>query len=168
MNSCVSILERNFKKKMKSKIRQQLSVTSPEQSLRLLEVGYTIDTADMVWIKPHYNVSSILQEKEKARNYPTDSYDTLPAWSLLRLFQMLPSCLRLTTDEDTGECICWDLRIDKYMGITYGGDDRYEYIGEIDCLVPINNLVNVFIWLVENDWMPAIDEELDLLPDVMR
>ena len=79
---------------------------------------------------------------------------------------MLPSCLRLTTDEDTGECICWDLGIDKYMGITYGDDDRYEYIGEIDCLVHINNLVNVFIWLAENDWMPAI-EGLSLILHLM-
>lgn len=65
---------------------------------------------------------------------------------------MLPSCLRLTTKEDTGECVCWDLRIDKYMGITYVDDEgEYEYVGEADSLVPMNNLVNAFIWLAEND-----------------
>lgn len=154
---------------MKSKIRKQLSVTSPEQSKRLLEVGYTIDTADMVWIKHQYCVSSILQEKENAENYPTDSYDILPAWSLLRLYQMLPPYLNLLVNEDTDEWDLWDLKIDKDKGITYvDSDGNYAYIEESYSLVPIDNLVNVFIWLAENDWMYAVDEEFDSLPERMK
>lgn len=169
MRLCVNISERNFKKKMKSKIRKQLSVTSPEQSKRLLEVGYTIDTADMVWIKQHYCVSSILQEKENANNYPTDSYDILPAWSLLRLYQILPSYLQLLVNEDKDEWNLWNLKIDKDKGITYvDSDGNYEYVGESYSLVPIDNLVNVFIWLAENGLMYAVDEEFDNLPEIMK
>lgn len=169
MRLCVNISERNFKKKMKSKIRKQLSVTSPEQSKRLLEVGYTIDTADMVWIKQHYCVSSILQEKENANNYPTDSYDILPAWSLLRRYQILPSYLQLLVNEDKDEWNLWNLKIDKDKGITYvDSDGNYEYVGESYSLVPIDNLVNVFIWLAENGWMYAVDEEFDNLPEIMK
>ena len=32
---------------------------------------------------------------------------------------MLPSYLTLTLNEETGECVSWDLRIDKYNGVTY-------------------------------------------------
>lgn len=153
---------------MKSKIRNQLSVTTPEQSRRMIAVGYSFETADMAWVKPHYYVSSILQEKEKAEKYPTDSYDILPAWSLLRLYQMLPSYLTLTLNEETGECVSWDLRIDKYNGVTYIDDKgKYAYIGKADSLVPMNNLVDTFIWLAENGWMFTVDEELDCLPKEM-
>ena len=32
---------------------------------------------------------------------------------------MLPSYMTLTLNEETGECVSWDLRIDKYNGVTY-------------------------------------------------
>ena len=32
---------------------------------------------------------------------------------------MLPSYMTLTLNEETGECVSWDLRIDKYNGGTY-------------------------------------------------
>jgi len=155
---------------MKSKIRKQLSVTSPKQSRRLLEVGYAINTADMVWIKQHhYCTSSILQEKENAENYPTDSYDILPAWSLLRLYQMLPPYLNLLVNEDTDEWKLWNLKIDKDKGITYvDSDGNYEYIGEPYSLVPIDNLVNAFIGLAEKGWLSAVEEEFDNLPEIMK
>lgn len=154
---------------MKSEVRNKLSVTTSEQSRQMLESGYSISTADMVWIKPHYNVSSILQEKEKAENYPKDSYDILPAWSLLRLYQMLPTSLLTTINEETGECVSWDLNIDKYLGVTYvDGNGKYEYVGKVDSLTPIDNLVGAFIWLAENNWMFAVNEELDYIPEEMR
>lgn len=154
---------------MKSEVRNKLSVTTPEQSRQMLAVGYSIETADMVWIKPHYHVSSILQEKEKAKDYPPDSYDILPAWSLLRLYQMFPSCLSVTTNEYTGECFSWDLRIDKYMGITYvDNDGKYVYVGNADSLTPMGNLVGTFIWLAQNNWMFAVNEELNYVPEEMR
>ena len=169
MNSCVSILKRNSKKKMKSRIRQQLSVTSPEQSLRLFEVGYTIDTADMVWIKHHYCASSVLQEKENAENYPTDSYDILPAWSLLRLYQMLPPYLQLLVNEDNDEWNLWNLKIDKDNGVAYvDNSGKYEYVGEIRSMSPIDNLVNAFVGLAEKGWLSAVEEEFDNLPEIMK
>ncbi len=169
MNSCVSILKRNSKKKVKSKIRQQLFVTSPEQSLRLLEVGYTIDTADMVWIKHHYCASSVLQEKENAENYPTDSYDILPAWSLLRLYQMLPPYLQLLVNEGNDEWNLWNLKIDKDNGVAYvDGSGNYEYVGEVRSMSPIDNLVNAFVGLAEKGWLSAAEEEFDNLPEIMK
>ena len=154
---------------MKSDVRNKLSVTTPEQSKQMLEVGYSIDTADMIWVQPHYSVSPMLQEKEKMENYSTDLYDIFPAWSLLRLYQMLPSCLETTINVETGECVSWDLKIDKYIGVTYvDNDDKYVYVGKADSLTPIDNLVQVFIWLAENDWMFAINEELDYIPKEMQ
>ena len=32
----------------------------------------------------------------------------------------------------------------------------------------IDNLVNAFIWLAENDWMYAVDEEFNSLPEMMK
>ena len=135
----------------------------------MLEAGYSIDTADMVWVKPHYHVSAILQEKEKSKNYPIDLYDILPAWSLLRLYQMLPTCLLITINEETGECISWDLNIDKYLGVKYvDGDGKIIYVGKADSLTPMDNLVGTFIWLAENNWMFAVNEELNYVPEELR
>ena len=123
----------------------------------------------MVWINHQYCVSSVLQEKENAENYPTDSYDILPAWSLLRLYQMLPPHLNLLVNEDADEWNLWELKIDKDKGITYvDSDGNYANIEESYSLVPIDNLVNAFIWLAENDWMYAVDEEFNSLPEMMK
>ena len=123
----------------------------------------------MVWIKQHYCVSSILQEKENAENYPTDSYDILPAWSLLRLYQILPPYLQLLVNEDTDEWNLWNLKIDKDKGITYvDSKGNCEYVGESYSLSPIDNLVNAFIGLALKGWMPAVDEEFDSLPEILK
>ena len=61
------------------------------------------------------------------------------------------------------------LKIDKDKGITYvDSDGNYAYIEESYSLVPIDNLVNAFIWLAENDWMYAVDEEFNSLPEMMK
>ena len=100
-NSCVSILKRNSKKNgtMNKKERIFLSATSVKQSKKLLEAGYSADMADMAWVKPNtFLTTYTLFEKEQTLNYPLESYEVVPAWSLLRLLQLLPSSLEVVME----------------------------------------------------------------------
>ncbi len=71
---------------MNKKERIFLSATSVKQSKKLIEAGYS---ADMAWVKPNTFITTYtLFEKEQTLNYPLESYEVVPAWSLLRLLQL--------------------------------------------------------------------------------
>lgn len=167
-NSCVSILKRNSKKNgtMNKKERIFLSATSVKQSKKLLEAGYSADMADMAWVKPNTFITTYtLFEKEQTLNYPLESYEVVPAWSLLRLLQLLPSSLEVVVDEETMECKIWDVVVRKDNGISYvdSNDGECLFITQSNPMQLKNCLVETFLWLAKEQWHFKVEEEFDSL-----
>ena len=151
--------------------RNFLSVTSVKQSKQLLDAGYSADMADMAWIKPNTFITTYnLFEKEQTLNYPLESYEVVPAWSLLRLLQLLPSSLEVVTDEETMECKIWDVVLRKDNGISYiDSDDR-------DCLFKTQSnpmllkdcLIETLLWLAKEQWHFMVEEEFDFICNIKK
>lgn len=154
---------------MNKKERNFLSVTSIKQSKQLLDAGYSADMADMAWIKPNTFITTYnLFEKEQTLNYPLESYEVVPAWSLLRLLQLLPSSVEVVTDNETMECKIWDVVLRKDNGISYiDSDDR-------DCLFTTQSnpmllkdcLIETFLWLAKEQWHFKVEEEFDFICNI--
>ena len=82
---------------------------------------------------------------------------------------MLPPYLQLLVNEDNDEWNLWNLKIDKDNGVAYvDNSGKYEYVGEIRSMSPIDNLVNAFVGLAEIGWLSAVEEEFDNLPEIMK
>mgnify|MGYP004531345447 CR=1 FL=1 len=149
---------------MNKKERNFLSVTSVKQSKQLLDAGYSADMADMAWVKPNTFVTTYtLFEKEQTKNYPSESYEVVPAWSLLRLLQILPSSLEVVMDEETMECKIWDVVIRKDNGISYidSGDGDCLFKSQSNPMQFKNCLVETFLWLAKEQWHFKVEEEFD-------
>ncbi len=135
----------------------------------MLDAGYSADMADMAWIKPNTFITTYnLFEKEQTLNYPLESYEVVPAWSLLRLLQLLPSSVEVVTDNETMECKIWDVVLRKDNGISYiDSDDR-------DCLFTTQSnpmllkdcLIETFLWLAKEQWHFKVEEEFDFICNI--
>ena len=151
---------------MNKKERIFLSATSVKQSKKLLEAGYSADMADMAWVKPNTFITTYtLFEKEQTLNYPLESYEVVPAWSLLRLLQLLPSSLEVVMDEETMECKIWDVVVRKDNGISYvdSNDGECLFITQSNPMQLKNCLVETFLWLAKEQWHFKVEEEFDNL-----
>ena len=148
---------------MNKKERIFLSVTSVKQSKQLFDASYSTDMADMAWVKPNTFTTYTLFEKEQTLNYPLESYEVVPAWSLLRLLELLPSSLEVVTDEETMECKIWDVVIRKDNGISYidsdDGDCRFKSQSNPELLKDC--LVETFLWMAKEQWHFKVEEEFD-------
>lgn len=150
---------------MNSKDRNFLSVTSVEQSKQLLDVGYSADMADMAWVKPNMFTTYNLFEKEQTLNFQPESYEVIPAWSLLRLIQLLPSSLEIVIDEETMECEIWNAVISKDDGISYVNESgNCIFKSKADYMTLKNSLVETFVWLANEGWYFKVEEEYDDFP----
>lgn len=132
------------------------SVTSAEQSKRLIELGYSAETADLIYIKPPYFKGYHLLKKEWAKNYD-DSYAKLPAWSLARLIDLLPEYLDIALDEMAEDSVFYDLRFDKYS-VTYATAENKIIFTSGDKHTLLEAIVDTFVWLAENGWKFKVDE----------
>lgn len=71
--------------------------TSREQSERLLALGLKKETADMVWTHAYYGTWVVTASE----NPLYEESDTVPAWSLGRLIEMLPGLIPISEDLPT-------------------------------------------------------------------
>lgn len=62
--------------------------TSREQSERLLALGLKKETADMVWTHAYYSTWAATAKENPLYFHEADE-DTIPAWSLHRLIEMM-------------------------------------------------------------------------------
>ena len=136
------------------------SVTSTEQSKRLTDLGYSAETADLIYIKPPYCKGYHLFKKEWAKNYD-DSYTKLPAWSLARLIDLLPEYLDVALDEMAEDCVFYDLRFDKYS-VTYATAENKTIFASGDKHTLLEAIVDTFVWLAENGWKFKVDENASM------
>jgi hypothetical protein len=71
--------------------------TTKSQSERLLALGLKKETADMVWTHAYYGT----WVATASENPLYEESDSVPAWSLGRLIEMLPSPIKLKEDLPT-------------------------------------------------------------------
>ena len=71
--------------------------TTRQQSERLLALGLKRDTADMVWTHAYYGTWVVTAFE----NPLYEEGDSVPAWSLGRLIEMLPSPIPISEDLPT-------------------------------------------------------------------
>ena len=86
--------------------------TTIEQSIKLLELGIDVNTADMFWLttdKPRLHV--LVEDLEKYSRW-----DCMPAWSLSALLDVLPKFIG-----DYGKCLYYDVG-GYYCGYMLDGD----------------------------------------------
>ena len=81
---------------METKFNSQIA-TSRSQSERLLALGLKKETADMVWTHAYYGTWVVTASE----NPLYEDSDSVPAWSLGRLVEMLPSTIKLKEDLPT-------------------------------------------------------------------
>lgn len=125
--------------------------TSIEQSERLLALGLKKETADMVWTHAYYG-TWVVTESENPLYKESDS---VPAWSLGRLVEMLPSPIPISKDMPTfHHYACLDL---SKVSVSYDWED---YDGEDRTLASFygngffSAVVDAIEWLIKEGYFP--------------
>ena len=112
--------------------------TSREQSERLLALGLKKETADMYWIKPFNEWIAIVGDGNADE-------DNIPAWSLHRLIEIMPSSIKI---EDNSAYLAMNNNIVTYL---YYYEDYAEMSSCIDFYMGKNiydNLIYCIKWLI--------------------
>lgn len=119
--------------------------TTREQSERLLSLGLKRETADMVWTHAYFSTWAATAKENPLYFHEADE-DTIPAWSLGRLIEMLPSSITLKEDSPT---------IYAYLGLTKVSVDYSwgDYDGEE------RNLIGLF----GNGFFAAVEDAIEWL-----
>lgn len=138
---------------METKFNSQICTTR-EQSERLLALGLKKETADMVWTHAYYSTWTATI-KENPLYFHEGDEDTIPAWSLGRLIEMLPSIIKLKEDLPTFHPCA-------FLGLTNVSIDYHwsDYDDEERNLVAFygNGLftavVDTIEWLIKKGYFP--------------
>jgi hypothetical protein len=123
--------------------------TTKEQSERLIALGLKKETADMVWTHAYYATWAATASE----NPLYEESDSVPAWSLGRLIEMLPSPIKLKEDLPTFHPYA-------YLGLTKVSIDYHwsDYDGEeIDLVAFYGNgffaaVVDAIEWLIKEGY----------------
>ena len=137
---------------METKFNFNSSVcTSREQSERLFALGLKKDTADMVWTHAYYGTWVVTA----LENPLYEEGDSVPAWSLGRLIEMLPSPIPISEDLPTFHNYAY-LDLSK-VSVDYEWED---YDGADRQLVGFYGngffaaVVDAIEWLIKNGYFP--------------
>jgi len=138
--------------------------TTPKQSQKLIDLGFTPTSADFVWvIIPR--IKPLLMMRSMAYHYSDDYYKKIPAWSLSVLVNFLPEGITIPDDEEEDEDLALDLgihyplRIEKELNMGY--TIAYSTGRETLFMTIKDNLVSAVVktleWLVkEQGWSAQV------------
>lgn len=117
--------------------------TTREQSEHLLALGLKKETADCALLPLTDKTTAILVK-------PSTNYikNTIPAWSLGRLIEMMP----MTLIEDRIYHEYWELNVTPIMVIYRNQDEPSEWIGECMGQGIYNNLIDCIEWLIKEGY----------------
>ena len=116
--------------------------TTREQSERLLALGLKKETADMVWTHAYYSTWAATARENPLYFHEADE-DTIPAWSLHRLIEIMPE--NVTSDD--------------WLGVSF--DDVSYYHGEGDGILGwkfyksgnlYDCIVDAYEWLIKEGY----------------
>lgn len=131
------------------------TATSLRQSIKLIQAGVPIDSADLVWITTDaVPLKPILELKESAgKRYNHPNWKHTPAWSLSKLIDLLRDEITvLGNDEETlSDSTQYLLRIDHHTVsyITIDGEDVYTSNFAFNLM---DAVVEMVIWLAKEGW----------------
>lgn len=123
--------------------------TSREQSERLLALGLKKETADMVWTHAYYGTWVVTASE----NPLYEESDSVPAWSLGRLIEMLPNLIPISEDLPTLHHYAY-LDLSK-VSVDY---EWYDYDGEDTTLASFygngffSAVVDAIEWLIKEGY----------------
>jgi len=138
--------------------------TTPKQSQKIIDLGFTPTSADFVWvIIPH--IKPLLMMRSMASHYSDDYYKKIPAWSLSALVNFLPDGFTIPDDEEEDEDLALDLGI--HYSLRMEKDDNAGYTiaysvgGETLFMTVKDNLISAIVktleWLVkEQGWSAQV------------
>lgn len=125
--------------------------TTREQSERLLALGLKKETADMAWLN-----HAMTEEYEDWQAKPMVEWDgwdknDIPAWSLHRLIEMMPKCVRAHSSGDDSPRLHTYVPKFDYQGVTIENIDEiladlYEHTDLFD------NIIDCIEWLIKEGY----------------
>ena len=111
---------------METKFNSQICTTR-EQSERLLALGLKKETADMIWTHAYYSTWAATARENPLYFHEADE-DTIPAWSLSRLINIIQEdCPRI----DIIKNVVW------IKSVRFNADNIYD------------NLISAYEWLIK-------------------
>jgi hypothetical protein len=116
--------------------------TTREQSERLFSLGLKKETADMVWTHAYYSTWAATAKENPLYFHEADE-DTIPAWSLHRLIEIMPQCIYHKNR------MCF-LFIDQSVYVLYGASQTI-----VEQFMKSNlwdNLINCIEWLIKEGY----------------
>jgi len=82
--------------------------TTPKQSLKLIELGFTPNSADFMWVKLNMIKPQLILRSMES-HYPDDHYKKIPAWSLSKLLDFLPDGITVPDENEDNEDLAFAL-----------------------------------------------------------
>ena len=115
--------------------------TSRSQSERLLALGLKKETADCCYY--YYDGEYLIAFAEDAK-YPSD----IPAWSLHRLIEMMPKCVRAHSSGDDSPRLHPYVPKFDYQGVTIENIDEIlaDFYEQTDLF---DNIIDCIEWLIK-------------------
>lgn len=123
--------------------------TTREQSERLIALGLKKDTVDMVWTHAYYGTWVVTA----LENPLYEEGDSIPAWSLGRLIEMLPSLIYISEDLPTSHHSAY-LNLSK-VSVDYSLEDDEGEDVELVCFYGNNffaAVVDATEWLIKKGY----------------
>ena len=115
--------------------------TTKEQSGRLLALGLNRETADMCWFndmqKPFCAPYKCFAEKAQDMKWVI-----LPAWSLHRLIEMMPTYIGVVSED-------WTLNILQGKLIAYTNDERNDFLFAQGAISLYDSIIAAIEWHIQ-------------------
>ena len=125
--------------------------TTREQSERLLALGLKKETADMVWLN-----HALTEDYDDWRSEPIYKdwegwqKDGIPAWSLHRLIEMMPSQIKCRNGYDYANLsVNMELVQYRFYDTDYMHDECYEHFNDGNLY---DNIIDCIEWLIKEGY----------------
>ena len=125
--------------------------TTREQSERLLALGLKKETADMVWTHAYYSTWAATAKENPLYFHEADE-DTIPAWSLHRLIEMMPISIR---KDGFHNSLVYDFHRDWCVYMLYANGEQMPYNKILEGFQNCNlydNLIDCIQWLIKEGY----------------
>lgn len=131
---------------METKFNSQICTTR-EQSERLLALGIKKETADMVWTHAYYSTWAATAKENPLYFHEADE-DTIPAWSLHRLIEMMPNNIHKYNDI-ADLSVSNELVQYRFYDVDYNHDVCLEHFNDGTLF---DNIIDCIEWLIKEGY----------------
>lgn len=126
--------------------------TTPKQSLKLIELGFTPASADFMWVKDNI-IKTQLILRSMERNFPGGWYKKIPAWSLSSLINFLPDGITIPDENEKDEDFAFEIGAFYHLQIEKSENEGYTVayrVGDDTLFTTVkDNLVSAIVKTLE-------------------